>query len=47
LADDINLENNSKIIIEMCGYNQKTADAIHKKIMKHLAETSSINKCIT
>ena len=46
LADDINLENNSKIIIEMCGYNQKTADAIHKKIMKHLAETSSINKYI-
>ena len=44
LADDTNLENNSKIIIEMCGYNQKNADAIHKKIMKHIAETSSINK---
>ena len=47
LADDTNLENNSKIIIEMCGYNQKTADAIHKKIMKHIAETSSINKQLT
>ena len=44
LADDTNLENNSKIIIEMCGYNQKTADAIHKKIMRHIAETSYINK---
>ena len=44
LDDDTNLENNSKIIIQMCGYNQKNADAIHKKIMKHIAETSSINK---
>jgi hypothetical protein len=46
LADDTNLDNNSKIIIEMCGYNQKNADAIHKKIMKHITENSLINKTL-
>ena len=46
LADDTNLDNNSKIIIEMCGYNQKNADAIHKKIMKHISENSSIKKSL-
>ena len=44
LDDDTNLDNNSKIIIEMCSYTKKNADAFHKKIMKHIAETSSINK---
>ena len=44
LADDTNLENNSKIIIEMCGYNQKNAEAINKKILKHIADTSTIKK---
>ena len=44
LADDTNLENNSKIIIEMCGYNQKTAEAIHKKIMRHISDNSTIKK---
>ena len=44
LADDTNLENNSKIIIEMCGYNKKNADAIHKKIKKHITDNASIKK---
>ena len=46
LDDDTNLDNNSKIIIEMCGYNQKNADAIHKKIMKHISENTSIKKSL-
>ena len=44
LDDETNLDNNSKIIIEMCGYNKKNAEAIHKKIMKHIAEIAAINK---
>ena len=44
LDDDTNLENNSKIIIEMCGYNKKNADAIHKKIKKHITDNASIKK---
>ena len=44
LADDTNLENNSKIIIEMCGYNKKNAEAIHKKIKKHITDNASIKK---
>ena len=44
LDDDTNLENNSKIIIEMCGYNKKNAEAIHKKIKKHITDNASIKK---
>ena len=46
LDDDTNLDNNSKIIIEMCGYNQKNADAIHKKIMKHISDNTYIKKSL-
>ena len=47
LDDETNLDNNSKIIIEMCGYNQKNAEAMHKKIMKQIADNTTINKQFT
>jgi hypothetical protein len=39
-----NLDNNSKIIIEMCSYNKQNADDIHKKLLRYLSETTPINK---
>lgn len=39
-----NLDNNSKIIIEMCSYNKQNADEIHKKLLRYLSESTPINK---
>jgi type I site-specific restriction endonuclease len=42
--DDTNLDNNSKIIIEMCNYNKKNADSIHKKLLKYISDSTPIVK---
>ena len=44
LADDTNLDNNSHIIIEMCGYNKDNRDAMHKQILRYITTTATINK---
>lgn len=44
LDDEKNLDNNNKIIIEMCGYNKQQSDSVNKKLLKSIANISKIKK---
>ena len=44
LDDEKNLDNNNKIIIEMCSYNKETQDSIKKKLLKHISDIVPIDK---
>ena len=44
LDSQTNVDNQSKIIIEMCKYNENSKETIHKKLLRDLSQTSTIDK---
>ena len=44
LDDETNLDNNNKIIIEMCGYNKSTSMDVNKKLVSDIAKSTTIKK---